>query len=970
MVKLSRSGITKSAITKIQALLIIALIVVAGVGGTLAWWYVKPKASSVVSGRVYLHKPVVDSTISIYNLKGDRIFEKEYATNGAGSFQIVVAWGAYQWTSILDKFKIVATGGTLENEPFTGTVTRMVEDYKEDMENLPYYELNAVTTLIAACMDANPELSHAEAGEDVERFLEVPSGYSVSDIIDHGNFYYAVFDHFDLMLQASQAGGFDAFIDQLVDEIESGVTHPIRLVAGVPSSGFNLLFRTVGNGLLEGASKWGGEEAMGYVMRLLGYKDTDAKIDELSEKLDMVLEQMYEIERELDQIKEMFEEIKDVIIEMEKKLEEFISENKIQDPIIKINETYNALNRLAKLKPPEIIIFDGGGAKFWTLDGWGDGSYALSGSDDRAEKKVSDDSYKVELVSGDYRDPVFYHDYSTTQDWSKKEILDCWWYGANSGRNVNVYIHGPTENDYWGWRFADDFTGWKRIVLNLKDPDTGYEVVKPDYGPFGSPSLSTVSRVLFQIEKPESGEGPWHLDRTTVDIDVTSFASQDYLKQLASNDILSTTTGVIYSMANMHCILMGAQACRTGYFAPGLLELFAKELADFPPYTYPEDSLDEAYEEFKHRYEVLLNFFKRMLAVQLQGLNLIVEASLYYKMTKNAQDYIKDTFQSRIRAQAEKFIECVEYLVFNAHPHPWAEFSNMPSNPSSWPWPDCESAKPYLSKIFPQADYFADQITNGTGAFTVRVVFSTMQGKLFRTQDKPKFYVIAYDARAARIPKPEELTLKFKKEGGETYTLTGTLKEVTIEKNAPSYWSLPWVVNDTGRYVDSIGYPEAGYIFKENKDYTDPKNPKVKFLYYKANLPEGRYTLVEPTYRTDWVNKGSGWVYDDDHWQAFAADIRHTTGFAQWKGNNINILRYEFQPCYAWKTNFKRCFFVGWNPSTGPAFSIPWSFRLNHGWEASTNLDNKYGYFIEVRKDFFVNGNPYGYWGGYWRQEV
>ncbi len=97
MVQLSRSDITKSAITKIQALLIIALIVVAGVGGTLAWWYVKPKASSVMSGRVYLHEPIVGATITIYDLDGARIYEEEGATYKTGSFSIEVAWGAGRW---------------------------------------------------------------------------------------------------------------------------------------------------------------------------------------------------------------------------------------------------------------------------------------------------------------------------------------------------------------------------------------------------------------------------------------------------------------------------------------------------------------------------------------------------------------------------------------------------------------------------------------------------------------------------------------------------------------------------------------------------------------------------------------------------------------------------------------------------------------------------------------------------------
>ena len=110
----------KSAVTKIQAILIVALIVVSVGAVSIYWWYSQPKAFSTLMGKVFLDEPIVGATISIYDMDGVKIFE-ENGTYETGSFNIEVPWGIGRWDSILTDFKIVATGGTLNNESFTGT---------------------------------------------------------------------------------------------------------------------------------------------------------------------------------------------------------------------------------------------------------------------------------------------------------------------------------------------------------------------------------------------------------------------------------------------------------------------------------------------------------------------------------------------------------------------------------------------------------------------------------------------------------------------------------------------------------------------------------------------------------------------------------------------------------------------------------------------------------------------------------
>ena len=334
----------KSAVTKIQAILIVALIVVSVGAVSIYWWYSQPKAFSTLMGKVFLDEPIVGATISIYDMDGVKIFE-ENGTYETGSFNIEVPWGIGRWDSILTDFKIVATGGTLNNESFTGTLTRIVHDYDEE----DYYKINAISTLIANYLE-DYEMDYSEAEEAVEQFLEIPTGFTLSEIIDSSDYYHVIFDHASFMLAASSDGGFDVYIDTLVDELDDGLIHPFQ---GTPKGWASFAFKTfkfVGSGLLEGALGSVGEMAMGWIMRELGYKDTDAKLDEMNKKLDEVLADLKEIKREMEQIKEEISELKNAIEELEEELKLNEIRIKASEAIQIIEESYTTLKMWAESK--------------------------------------------------------------------------------------------------------------------------------------------------------------------------------------------------------------------------------------------------------------------------------------------------------------------------------------------------------------------------------------------------------------------------------------------------------------------------------------------------------------------------------------------------------------------------------------------------------------------------------------------
>ena len=321
--------LSRIAVTKIRAVLIIALVLGSGVGGSLFWWYMQPKAFTTLSGLVHLDVPLIDATVSIYDLDGVKVFEQQDATHTTGSFIVNVSWGSGSWGGdIPNDFTIVATGGTVENEPFTGTIVRTVHNYSEGQ----YYHLNAITTLITAYLQKHPEMTYGEAEEAVKNFLGVPEYLDMELVVDSSAYYSNLFDHTYFMLQAEEHADFDTFIGTLLDDFEMGQR---RIFSAVGDGGSSLgkLLGSLGNDIFSGVMGWGvfkGMDAgLGFIMRQLGYKDTDMILAEISAKLDEVLTAVHNIETEIQAIEKELIVIEEAIdhleeLEIEKTLLEYI----------------------------------------------------------------------------------------------------------------------------------------------------------------------------------------------------------------------------------------------------------------------------------------------------------------------------------------------------------------------------------------------------------------------------------------------------------------------------------------------------------------------------------------------------------------------------------------------------------------------------------------------------------------------
>ena len=120
-----------------------------------------------------------------------------------------------------DHFRVKATGGTLNGQPFQGSLLADVEDYTTG-DLRPSVTLTPVSTLVSAYRQRYPALSLGEAMGQVKTRLGLPENADIdsvdqalSDYFDNGVFYAA----------AAQSGGVDALVQGVLADWEQGVAH-------------------------------------------------------------------------------------------------------------------------------------------------------------------------------------------------------------------------------------------------------------------------------------------------------------------------------------------------------------------------------------------------------------------------------------------------------------------------------------------------------------------------------------------------------------------------------------------------------------------------------------------------------------------------------------------------------------------------------------------------------------------------
>jgi hypothetical protein len=241
--------LNEHAFTRIQSVLVVAILVVAGSVGAFLWLPRDSVASTrVVWGTATLDGPLEGATVSIYDMDGEEVYGEKNVTGEDGSFIFELDPESLDRKDTPDDFIIVATGGMHNDEPFNGTLRSVVYHHVDG----DYIVVNIVSTVIAAYMEEHPDETYSDAIAAVKTFLVVPSGIDLVNVSEYDDIY---FNAHLFMVEAAGYGAFDTFIEHLLRDMDPGGTHAFHgvndSVGGVFTKGFlKAGLKTIGNGIL------------------------------------------------------------------------------------------------------------------------------------------------------------------------------------------------------------------------------------------------------------------------------------------------------------------------------------------------------------------------------------------------------------------------------------------------------------------------------------------------------------------------------------------------------------------------------------------------------------------------------------------------------------------------------------------------------------------------------------------------
>jgi hypothetical protein len=209
-----------------------------------------------------------------------------------------------------------------------------------------------------------------------------------------------------------------------------------------------------------------------------------------------------------------------------------------------LGQNNGSLNGPVLVKPYESMDIDSGDEgdnplvvydddeTFWTggIGGAGAvGSPTLSEETTIVQKGSS--SLKGVIGAGAGANPEIYHNYGAGQDWSQYDLISFWFYGANAGKTIRLFVANEVRGawaNYNYYEFTDNFTGWRRLIFPMEHPD----------GTGGALNWTSVLCIGFVIYS--AGTDTYYVDRTTLDVGNWRFGEAAHFD--GSNDFVDCGT--------------------------------------------------------------------------------------------------------------------------------------------------------------------------------------------------------------------------------------------------------------------------------------------------------------------------------------------------------------------------------------------------------------------------------------------
>jgi len=143
---------------------------------------------------------------------------------------------------------------------------------------------------------------------------------------------------------------------------------------------------------------------------------------------------------------------------------------------------------------------------FWGVLHWGTGTIDGQISEDTTNQIKGSSCTQPETISGSYTDWALRHQFSPAEDWTNYEFICVWIKGSNSGATVPFEVRTPDNANKGTWSIVDNFTGWKRFVFPLRNPDST----------IGTYDLTNVQVLI--INNMEQVGSEFRVDRVVLDV--------------------------------------------------------------------------------------------------------------------------------------------------------------------------------------------------------------------------------------------------------------------------------------------------------------------------------------------------------------------------------------------------------------------------------------------------------------------
>jgi len=165
-------------------------------------------------GNVNLGYPLVGSTMSLYSLDGALIKTVTDATGPYGGFYIPN-------NGLPGDFNVEVAGGTFNGQAFDGHVKANIREFNPEK----HYNVNDITTILAAYFERHPELSFEDVKAKLAYYLDIPEYWTLDEVIDFLDYYTEPFSPEKFIKAIEEEFGtikFDDFIDLVVEDMEEG----------------------------------------------------------------------------------------------------------------------------------------------------------------------------------------------------------------------------------------------------------------------------------------------------------------------------------------------------------------------------------------------------------------------------------------------------------------------------------------------------------------------------------------------------------------------------------------------------------------------------------------------------------------------------------------------------------------------------------------------------------------------------